>query len=75
MYLYQLADSAAWIDSQLYQDIEEARQSALDLMDRPAWETTTDMRILRIDTDSLTIEDFEVVIHGEHRAEVYKVED
>ena len=75
MYLYQLADSAAWIDGQLYQDIKEARQSALGLMDRPAWETTNNMRILRIDTDSLTIEDVEVVIHGGHRAEAYKVED
>lgn len=75
MYLYQLADSDAWIDNELFKDIEEALQSALDLMDRPAWETTNNMRILRIDTDSLTIEDVEVVVHGEYRAEAYEVED
>lgn len=75
MYLYQLSDSAAWFDVHLYSDIEEARQSALDYMDRPAWETTSHMLILRINTDSLTVDDIEIVIHGEYRAEVYKVED
>lgn len=75
MYLYQLADSAAWFDGHLYLDIEEAIQAALNYMDRPAWEDTNYMLILRIDTDSLTIDDVEIVIHGEYRAQVVDLED
>lgn len=75
MYLYQLVDSAAWVDTELFKDIKDARETALGLMDKSAWETTTTMRILRIDTRKKSVEDVEFVIHGAYRAEAHKVED
>lgn len=75
MYLYLLADSDGWVNTELYTKRSEARETALRLMDRAAWEGTYTMRVCRIDTRKKSVEDVEFVIHGAYRAEAHKVED
>lgn len=75
MILYLLADSKGWLDSELHTNRSAARRTALNLMDRPAWESTPTMRICRIDTRKQSVEDVEFVIHGVYRAEAHDVED
>lgn len=74
MYFYLLTDSAGWVDTELYTKRSEARETALRLMDRAAWEGTHTMRVCRIDTRKQSVEDVEYVIHGANRAEAHDVE-
>lgn len=75
MYLYHLTDDQGWKSSIVRRTLREAREAALDLMDKAAWVHVNVLTIYRIDTAKEKYEMVEYVIHGEHRAEARKVED